>query len=602
MNSIAGATQFCLLGFARGYDVQGEFVAGQVQGKLWRKPEWLLAAVLIAAAALRLWDLGGPSISHPEVYIPGITLLDGLSEPPPRESWSELFSWHFHDEPHPIGFYAAMRLWTLAFGTSEFALRLPSVLFGVGTVFLLFRLGRRTYGPGPALIAAMLLSLHGFHLHWSQMARMYSPGAFFSVLATLALVHLAFSDRPRKGSGAVYAGALAAGLWTAELTWALLAVHMAWVAVIRPRTGGALVTKEGWLQDPIARCQTMALAIGLPSFAHSLYRSRSGAAPEPSFDFIRDYFAFGFNLEADAFSDPVRQFPVLLLVAAALFGFALAVFGAAKPLGAGSDETTERRAIIGLVPPCLLSSAAILWMASIATRRQEFIAIVALFPIGALVWPVVAAQVRPLVARFLPPLERLIAALAPLAHPVTLLALALPVAVFAASFGMSVLAPRAFLLFTPYLLLLIAAGLWRLRPRKALLLPAGAGLAAVVVAGLTHAIDRPHTPRDYKQLAAAIHDAAQPGDLILIRRKSWADTPILYYLDPSEVIATKDASWIGSSAPERVWVVRWNDDYELSEADYLTTVTPGYESAGGVSARRGRAILMTRSPREGGRA
>ena len=46
--------------------------------------------------------------------------------------------------------------------------------------------------------------------------------------------------------------------------------------------------------------------------------------------------------------------------------------------------------------------------------------------------------------------------------------------------------------------------LGQLRGRLAALAPASLATAGVLLLGLQHAVDRPHTPRDYKQLAAAI--------------------------------------------------------------------------------------------------
>ena len=58
---------------------------------------------VVAALALRLYDLDLRSVSHPEVYVPGIPLPPIHSVPPPRLNWSETLSMHFHDEPHPMG-------------------------------------------------------------------------------------------------------------------------------------------------------------------------------------------------------------------------------------------------------------------------------------------------------------------------------------------------------------------------------------------------------------------------------------------------------------------------------------------------------------------
>lgn len=58
------------------------------------------------------------------------------------------------------------------FGYSEIALRLPSVIFGVLTVWLVYKISKRKIWP------ALLLATSGLHIYYSQEARMYSLAAF----------------------------------------------------------------------------------------------------------------------------------------------------------------------------------------------------------------------------------------------------------------------------------------------------------------------------------------------------------------------------------------------------------------------------------------
>ena len=105
----------------------------------WRLPKvsrigWLLLAVLLLSAfALRFEGLDQRSMGHVEVYIPGIDLPEGISEPPARTELGPLLWWHFHDEPHPQAYYFLMALWGEIFGTSEVSLRLPSTLAAIAT-------------------------------------------------------------------------------------------------------------------------------------------------------------------------------------------------------------------------------------------------------------------------------------------------------------------------------------------------------------------------------------------------------------------------------------------------------------------------------------
>ena len=150
----------------------------------------ILGAVTLAALALRLWGIDARSISHGEVYVPGIPLIAGISEPPPRHDFYHALLWHFHAEPHPIGWYLSMLGWTDIFGTSPAALRIPSALYGAASVVIVGLIGRRVYTAPVGLLAAGILALHGFHIFWSQTARMYTAGMFWGLLSVWLLLRL----------------------------------------------------------------------------------------------------------------------------------------------------------------------------------------------------------------------------------------------------------------------------------------------------------------------------------------------------------------------------------------------------------------------------
>jgi hypothetical protein len=70
------------------------------------------------------------------------------------------------------------------FGESAWALRLPSVIFGVASLWALFLLGRRVVGTRTALLASALMTVSYHHIWFSQNARGYMGLLFFTTLAT----------------------------------------------------------------------------------------------------------------------------------------------------------------------------------------------------------------------------------------------------------------------------------------------------------------------------------------------------------------------------------------------------------------------------------
>ena len=84
---------------------------------------------------------------------------------------------------HPPLYYFLMHFWVRVFGDSEIALRMPSVLFGVGTIYVLYKIAIKLQGKFTAILSAVLLATAPFHVYYSQEARMYSMVIFFASLS-----------------------------------------------------------------------------------------------------------------------------------------------------------------------------------------------------------------------------------------------------------------------------------------------------------------------------------------------------------------------------------------------------------------------------------
>ena len=88
----------------------------------WAAQHWralLVLGLTVLAFLLRLHELGAPTLTHYETYVPGLNLPDGISEPPSRHTLGELLHFHYHRDPHPLGWYLAMHLWQGIAGETE---------------------------------------------------------------------------------------------------------------------------------------------------------------------------------------------------------------------------------------------------------------------------------------------------------------------------------------------------------------------------------------------------------------------------------------------------------------------------------------------------
>jgi 4-amino-4-deoxy-L-arabinose transferase-like glycosyltransferase len=111
-------------------------------------------------------------------------------------NWASNHIW-LHKPPLALWMQAAsMRL----FGVSELPLRLPSVLFSTGAVFVTYALGRVLLSPGVGLVAAAFHAVHGFSVDLSAGRRAtdhVDTLLIFLVEAGFLLALLAAKQRPQ---------------------------------------------------------------------------------------------------------------------------------------------------------------------------------------------------------------------------------------------------------------------------------------------------------------------------------------------------------------------------------------------------------------------
>ncbi|NER26313.1 MAG: hypothetical protein F6J89_01290 [Symploca sp. SIO1C4] len=86
-------------------------------------------------------------------------------------------------------YFALLKIWMLL-GTSDTWLRTPAVLFGIGSIFLTYRLGRRLLGDSIGLIAALLVTFSPLFINHSQEIRHYTLSTFLCLGGTLALTNV----------------------------------------------------------------------------------------------------------------------------------------------------------------------------------------------------------------------------------------------------------------------------------------------------------------------------------------------------------------------------------------------------------------------------
>lgn len=91
-------------------------------------------------------------------------------------------------EEHPLFYYTFLWGWMSLFGESPLAARSLSVLCGLGSVALIYLLGKDLFGKRFGLIVAGIIAISPFQIHYAQEVRMYALMTFLLVGATYALL------------------------------------------------------------------------------------------------------------------------------------------------------------------------------------------------------------------------------------------------------------------------------------------------------------------------------------------------------------------------------------------------------------------------------
>jgi 4-amino-4-deoxy-L-arabinose transferase-like glycosyltransferase len=359
------------------------------------RAEWALVAGLLAAAlAVRLPGLL-TGFWHDEVMYSWVYFDD-----PARRSW---LLWR---DVHPPVYPLLLWLWSSLFGNQEAVLRLPSLLCGLGSLVLSWRLARRCFGPAVALLATAFLTFSPPHVWYSVENKANMLVLFLSVLAAWLAVRAV--EQPgswRRWAATVVALLLALGTHSyalaiagAVLTWL---VWRAW--------------RDRRLRIPAAVASVVSLGAWLPLFVWKI-RSQGGALARPylrSFDAAEAYqlllvwLPHGNSLRRLDPYRPLRQileqpWPWFLVDGAGAFLLVLGLAAALRQARHGPATSVgepgpwpSRLLLLWLVPPILVAALASLVVQHFYIERNLFL----LLPAYAMVAALGTVRLRPSWAR-----------------------------------------------------------------------------------------------------------------------------------------------------------------------------------------------------------
>jgi len=146
----------------------------------------ILSVIAIASAALRLHALDVRSLWIDEAASVRFASM----------AWWPFLRTLWDYQGNMSLYYLLLRGW-IVLGDSEFMVRALSVMLGVLTIPAIYVLAARLFDRATGLTSAALLSVHSFHVHWSQETRAYTLLTLLLVLATWSLISALESNRNR---------------------------------------------------------------------------------------------------------------------------------------------------------------------------------------------------------------------------------------------------------------------------------------------------------------------------------------------------------------------------------------------------------------------
>lgn len=132
---------------------------------------------------------------------------------------------------HPPLYHLILKSWISAFGASEIAVRIPSVIFGLGTVLMTYLIAKNLFEKKTALIASTLIATAPLHIYYSQEARMYMLAAFLSSLSVYFFIALLKKDNILNWFG--FIASTAVMLYSDYLPYLLLPTYLIYLLINR---------------------------------------------------------------------------------------------------------------------------------------------------------------------------------------------------------------------------------------------------------------------------------------------------------------------------------------------------------------------------------
>src|SRR3989344_4402689 len=183
----------------------------------------MIVAVLLIALVLRIVNLN-QSLWLDEAI--NVNVAQALS-------FKRLVADYASGDFHPPLYHLILRAWFYIVNPTEIYARLPSVVFGVACVFIIYLIGKKLYDTKTGIIAALLLATSPLHIYYSQEARMYMMAAFFVCTSVYFFLSLLEKDRIYFWIGFIISTSLM--MYVDYLPYFMIPVYIVFLALFRKK-------------------------------------------------------------------------------------------------------------------------------------------------------------------------------------------------------------------------------------------------------------------------------------------------------------------------------------------------------------------------------
>lgn len=248
--------------------------------------EALFWLVMVAGAVLRLYDFTAWSLSNDELSALNRLRYDGFLE---------LMREGVKPDFHPPFVQVFLYYYTSLAGVQPFVVRLPFVLAGIASVYLVYRIGCQWFNQATGLYAALFVAVLPYPVLYSQLARPYSFGLLFTLLAAWFWGRYFFEKKQNAGIIAGLGISLALAMYTMYFSFMMAG----WLVL----AGLFFLNRDNYNGFLVAVLLAGLLFLPFTGyFLHHLSKGGVGGAEgwldAPAWDWVFDYLFYAFGSSA----------------------------------------------------------------------------------------------------------------------------------------------------------------------------------------------------------------------------------------------------------------------------------------------------------------